>query len=80
MPISTPHGGQLINRFVDENEVEGLGQKAAALNKIALNAREISDLELIATGVFSPLEGFMGLIFSSTGYTIAKHSITARRG
>lgn len=60
MSISTPHGGRLINRFVDEKEVERFSQKAATLNTIVLNTREISDLELIATGVFSPLEGFMG--------------------
>jgi len=60
MGISTPHGGKLINRFVDQNKLEGLTQTAAALNRITLSTREISDLELIATGVFSPLEGFMG--------------------
>jgi len=60
MSISTPHGGKLINRFVDPQEVDGLTKKAKTLNKIVLSAREISDLELISTGVFSPLEGFMG--------------------
>ncbi len=60
MSISTPHGGKLINRFVEATEVEGLTKKAQSLNKIVLSAREISDLELISTGVFSPLEGFMG--------------------
>lgn len=60
MAISTPHGGQLINRFVDSNEVDSLTQKAGELKKITLTTREISDLELIATGVFSPLKGFMG--------------------
>ncbi|MFQ5588925.1 MAG: sulfate adenylyltransferase [Nitrospiria bacterium] len=60
MSISTPHGGTLINRFVEQSEVEGLTRKAASLKKMVLTGREISDLELIATGVFSPLEGFMG--------------------
>ncbi len=60
MGISTPHGGTLINRFVDQNKVADLTEKAASLPCLSLSAREISDLELIATGVFSPLEGFMG--------------------
>src|SRR3989338_9328538 len=60
MAISVPNGGRLINRFVDPKEVDTLTQKAAGLKKIELTPREISDLELIPSGVFSPLEGFMG--------------------
>jgi len=60
MALSGPHGGTLINRFVDPAEVEDLTRRAQRLKKITLSAREISDLELISTGVFSPLEGFMG--------------------
>ena len=60
MSISVPHGGKLINRFVAADGVADLTQKAKALKGISLSEREISDLELIATGVFSPLEGFMG--------------------
>ncbi|VAX33045.1 Sulfate adenylyltransferase [hydrothermal vent metagenome] len=60
MSISVPHGGQLINRFVAAESLRDLESKADSLKTIQLSAREISDLELIATGVFSPLEGFMG--------------------
>jgi len=60
MSISVPHGGELINRFVAADAVEDIAAKAASFSVIQLSAREISDLELIATGVFSPLEGFMG--------------------
>lgn len=60
MSISVPHGGKLIDRFVAEDTVGVLTKKAASLSSIVLTTREISDLELIATGVFSPLEGFMG--------------------
>ncbi len=60
MSISVPHGGELINRFVAAEKLSGLESKADSLKTIQLSAREISDLELIATGVFSPLEGFMG--------------------
>ena len=54
-----PHGGKLINRIAQGNEREELLKKAGGLHKIHLTDREISDLELIATGGFSPLEGFM---------------------
>lgn len=54
-----PHGGKLINRVVEGKERERLVEKAEGLKRITLNAREISDLEMIAVGAFSPLEGFM---------------------
>ncbi len=76
MSISTPHGGKLINRFVEAKEVDGLTKKSKALNKITLSAREISDLELISTGVFSPLEGFMG----SADYTSVLQSMRLANG
>ena len=55
-----PHGGKLINRIAEGKDPEELLKKAAGLHKVHLTDREISDLELIATGGFSPLEGFMG--------------------
>jgi len=55
-----PHGGKLINRVVKEQEKESLIEKAFNLQEIRLSKREVSDLEMIATGAFSPLEGFMG--------------------
>ncbi|HLV81340.1 MAG TPA: sulfate adenylyltransferase, partial [Chthonomonadaceae bacterium] len=54
-----PHGGTLINRFVPASERAEVAARAAALPKIPLNARQISDLELIAIGAASPLTGFM---------------------
>ena len=58
MPIE-PHGGTLINRVVDGETKNKLEQKARGLEQITINSREISDLEMIATGGLSPLEGFM---------------------
>lgn len=55
-----PHGGNLINRVVEGDERDALLEKAATLPVITLNSREASDLEMIATGAMSPLEGFMG--------------------
>ncbi|HXG92933.1 MAG TPA: sulfate adenylyltransferase [Blastocatellia bacterium] len=53
------HGGRLINRELAGVERETLLEKVPAMPRITLRAREISDLEMIANGAFSPLEGFM---------------------
>jgi sulfate adenylyltransferase len=55
-----PHGGKLVNRFVSAQEAETLRERAHSLTQIHLADRRLSDLEMIANGAFSPLEGFMG--------------------
>ncbi len=54
-----PHGGRLINRFVEGQEREKLEERVPNMPALRLNAREISDIEMIATGAMSPLDGFM---------------------
>jgi sulfate adenylyltransferase len=54
MSESVPHGGQLINR-INLNLPTDLSRKSVSLDNL-----ELSDLELIANGAYSPLEGFMG--------------------
>ncbi|UAT30287.1 sulfate adenylyltransferase [Bacillus badius] len=49
-----PHGGKLVNRVNLRCPVD------ASLHAIELSPLELSDLELIANGAYSPLEGFMG--------------------
>ncbi len=56
---SIPHGGKLINRILRGKDREMAELKAKELRKISLTSREVSDLEMIATGAMSPLEGFM---------------------
>jgi sulfate adenylyltransferase len=56
---SVPHGGTLVNRRAPESERDERGQRAQELRKVALGPRTLSDLEMISTGVFSPLAGFM---------------------
>jgi len=56
----SPHGGTLVSRLVPASDRETLRAYAATLPVLDLNAREASDLLLIATGAMSPLEGFMG--------------------
>jgi sulfate adenylyltransferase len=55
-----PHGGRLIDRVVKhQGEIEQIEEDARRLPSLELDERELSDLEMIATGAFSPLEGFM---------------------
>jgi len=46
------HGGKLINRISECKEMSDM-------EKVELDSREASDLELIGYGGYSPLEGFM---------------------
>lgn len=54
MQNSVPHGGQLVNKVNFNIPVE------IFRNSVELNNLELSDLELLANGAYSPLEGFMG--------------------
>lgn len=54
-----PHGGALIDRTVRQDERAEVAQLAKGLPRLTVNAREASDLEMIAIGGFSPLTGFM---------------------
>lgn len=54
-----PHGGILINRVIGGEKAKETEAMARSLKKVSLNARCASDLELLATGAYSPLEGFM---------------------
>jgi sulfate adenylyltransferase len=60
METIKPHGGVLINREAGEAEREALTARASSVLTVTLDERQISDLEMIAIGAFSPLEGFMG--------------------
>lgn len=58
--VIPPHGGTLINRLASPAAKADLLEQAGQFHRLQLNAREFSDLEMIATGAMSPLDGFMG--------------------
>src|SRR3990170_321272 len=58
--LITPYGGKLVNLVVDEKEREELIAYSAQLSSIKITMRNLCDLELLATGGFSPLTTFMG--------------------
>ena len=49
-----PHGGHLVDRL-DERPAN-----VESLERVTLTSREVSDLDMLATGALSPLEGFLG--------------------
>lgn len=54
-----PHGGKLINREIGENGKEKFLEQASELPTLNLEEGLAKDVENIAKGVFSPLEGFL---------------------
>jgi sulfate adenylyltransferase len=57
--IVAPHGGTLVDRTIPTEERQERLREAAELPGVSLGPRALSDLQMISTGVFSPLEGFM---------------------
>ena len=55
-----PHGGSLVNRLISGDQATKLQSEAASLPAITLSDKQACDLEMIAIGAFSPLEGFVG--------------------
>jgi len=55
-----PCGDRLVSLLVATEAAAELKAYAARLPSIQLSQRSMCDLELLATGAFSPLEGFMG--------------------
>ncbi len=54
-----PHGGKLVNRIATDEERKSILSKSKEMKKIKVSYWTLSEVENIATGLFSPLEGFM---------------------
>jgi len=55
-----PHGGKLIERVLRGGKKDEALARAGSLPGLTIDSELVSDVENIATGVYSPLEGFMG--------------------
>ncbi|TBR56873.1 sulfate adenylyltransferase [Westiellopsis prolifica IICB1] len=64
-----PHGGKLVDCYLHSKEGDITLENAHALPRLILSKRNLADLECIATGVYSPLDGFVG---EQDYYTIVK--------
>ena len=60
MNLIRPHGGTLVDRTLRGAERQRAFENAHALPRLTLSERNLADLECLATGVYSPLEGFVG--------------------
>jgi sulfate adenylyltransferase len=58
--LITPYGGRLIDLVATAESAVELKARAARLHSVRLSERQACDLELLATGAFSPLDRFMG--------------------
>ena len=54
-----PYGRNLLNLIADGERARILKDEASSLPAVVLNQRQICDLEMLLTGGFSPLRGFM---------------------
>ena len=58
--LISPYGGSLVNLLVPSEAHEELKARASRHPSLQLSERAVCDLELLATGAFSPLDRFMG--------------------
>lgn len=59
--LVSPHGGKLVDRTAARGSTARRAD-VERLTKIALDERSLCDVICIATGAYSPLEGFMGSV------------------
>ncbi|HEY8181512.1 MAG TPA: bifunctional sulfate adenylyltransferase/adenylylsulfate kinase [Thermoanaerobaculia bacterium] len=59
MHLIEPYGGELVDLTTAREQCEELLKRAAALPSLQLSPRALCDLELLATGAFSPLDRFL---------------------
>ncbi|MYE67371.1 MAG: sulfate adenylyltransferase, partial [Acidimicrobiia bacterium] len=58
--LIAPYGGELVDLVVPHEQAAELKARANGMPSIQLTDRAACDLELLATGAFSPLDRFMG--------------------
>ncbi len=58
--LITPYGGKLVDLMVPRERLEELRAQSSENPHVLISDRSACDLELLATGAFSPLDRFMG--------------------
>jgi len=58
--LITPYGGSLVDLTTTDEQLNSLLAYAKELTAIQVSDRTLCDLELLATGAFSPVDRFMG--------------------
>src|SRR5699024_437005 len=58
-----PHGGKLVNQVLTGEEQKKAMEKAKTLPTIVVDMEAVITLEMIATGVLSPIDGFMDELY-----------------
>ncbi|MBI4298567.1 MAG: sulfate adenylyltransferase [Chloroflexi bacterium] len=58
--MNSADAGTLVNLMPSEQALSDALSQAQHLPKLALSSRSLADLELLGTGAYSPLRGFMG--------------------
>ena len=57
--VARPHGGRLVLRVAEGSRRERLREEAGTMPRVEVSREVAVDVENIAYGAFSPLEGFM---------------------
>src|SRR5437764_1163677 len=59
-PLIAPYGGSIVDLMDSDDAHAEYKARSILYHSIKLSARSVCDLELLATGAFSPLDRFMG--------------------
>ena len=68
--LIAPHGGKLIDCNLNESDRSFALSNAQTFPRLVLSPRNLADLECIATGIYSPLNGFVS---EAEYYSILNH-------
>ncbi len=58
--LTEPYGGRLVNLLSGSEDYEEALNRASRLPRVQLTSRNLCDLELMASGGFSPIDRFLG--------------------
>lgn len=57
--LIAPHGGKLVLNMASDEERADLRERTRSLPQVRIGSRQLADLEMLANGAYSPLNGFM---------------------